>query len=127
MIRLPGAAVWTLATILAVTFIVAGIVKLEGPSAMRWSERFVHWGYPAGAQYVVGALEILAGLGLLVPRSQQAASGILVGLMIGAMCTHLANAEFPRVIAPLVLGGLAFLVCWSRRPAPSGRDVVTRN
>lgn len=35
---------------------------------------------------------------------------MLVALMIGALGTHALNAEFRRLIPPLVLGGLAFLV-----------------
>ena len=84
---------------------------------MRWSERFAHWGYAAGVQYVVGVFEILGGLGVLIPKWRRAAGAILVGLMTGALCTHLLNAEFPRVIPPLVLGGAAFLVCSSRPSA----------
>src|SRR6266853_4942545 len=119
MIKLPGATVWTLAVVLAVVFVSVGILKLHGPSALRWSERFVHWGYPAGSRSVVGAFEILAGLGVLIPKGRRAAAGILVGLMIGALGTHLVHAEFLRLMAPLVLGGLAFLV-YSARPGIVG-------
>jgi len=41
---------------------------------------------------------------------------MLVALMIGALCTHAVHAEFPRLIPPFVLGGLAFLL-YSARPA----------
>jgi putative oxidoreductase len=110
MIRLPRAAVWAVAIFLAVAFVAFGISKLEGASAMRWTERFRHWGYPENAQYVVGVFEILGGLGVLIPRWRRTASLTLGALMIGALCTHVVNAEFPRVIPPLVLGGLAFLM-----------------
>ena len=46
MIRLPRVAVWAVAIFLAVAFVAFGISKLEGASAMRWTERFLHWGYP---------------------------------------------------------------------------------
>jgi putative oxidoreductase len=115
MIKLPRAAVWTLAIALAVVFVPVGFLKLHGPSAMRWGERLAHWGYPAGSQYVIGALEILAGLGVLVPKWRRGAAGILAGLMIGALCTHLVHAEFQRLIAPIALGGSAFLVYSSRQ------------
>ena len=115
MITLPRAVVWACAIFVAVAFVFAGFLKLQGPSAIQWSERFVHWGYPANAQYVIGMLEILAGLGVLIPRWRRAAAAILVAVMIGALGTHAVNAEFPRLIPPLVLGGLAFLV-YSARP-----------
>lgn len=118
MIRLPRAAVWACAILLAVAFVFVGISKLEGPSAVRWAERFAHWGYPANAQYVIGVIEILGGLGALIPRWRRAAAAILVALMIGALYTHVVQAEFPRLIPPFVLGGLAFLLCSSRLRAP---------
>ena len=120
VITLPRAVVWACAIFLAVAFVFAGFLKLEGPSAIRWSERFVHWGYPAHFHYVVGVLEILGGLGVLIPKWRRAAAATLVALMIGALGTHVVHAEFPRVVPPLVLGGLAFLM-YSARPRP-GRE-----
>jgi putative oxidoreductase len=126
VITLPRAVVWPCAIFVAVAFVVAGFLKLEGPSAMRWSERFVHWGYPANAHSLVGVLEILGGLGVLIPKWRRGAAATLVGLMLGALSTHALNAEFPRLIPPLVLGGLAFLVGWTRpvrrQPTP-GRGI----
>ena len=115
MVGLRRIAVWAGAIFLALVFVSVGISKLEGASAMRWTERFGHWGYPANAQYVVGVFEILGGIGVLIPRWRRAASLTLGALMLGALCTHVVNAEFPRVIPPLVLGGLAFLMYWSHR------------
>ena len=121
MVRLRGAAVWAGVIFLAVTFVAVGLSKFEGASAMRWSERFGQWSYPSNAAYVVGVLEILGGLGVLIPRWRRAASLTLGVLMVGALCTHLVHAEFLRVIPPLVLGGLAFLMYSShRRPAGEG-------
>ena len=127
MITLPRAAVWACAIFLAVAFVFAGISKLEGPSAIRWTERFVQWGYPANAQYVIGVLEILGGLGVLIPRWRRAAAAILVALMIGALGTHAVHAEFPRLIPPLVLGGLALLM-YSVAPSAQRRtDAASRD
>lgn len=117
MITLPRAAVWACAIFLAVTFVFVGILKLEGPSAIRWTERFVNWGYPAQTQYLIGVLEILGGLGVLMPKWRPAAAATLLALMIGALGTHAVHAEFPRLIPPLVLGGLALLL-HSARPRP---------
>ena len=114
MIRLPKAVVWGLAILLAVVFVRAGITKLGGPSASGWAGRLAHWGYPPYARYVIGALEILGGLGMLIPRCRRAAAAILVAVMIGALCTHAVYREYPRLIPPLVLGGFVFLLYWSR-------------
>ena len=111
VIRLPRAAVWACAIFLAVVFVAVGVSKLTGPSAVRWAERLTQWGYPANASYVVGVFEIVGGLGVLIPMWRRAAAAILVAVMIGALCTHAVHAEFPRLVPPLVLGGLAFLLC----------------
>jgi putative oxidoreductase len=117
MLGLRRIAVWAGAIVLAVAFVSVGVSKLGGASAMRWTERFEHWGYPANAQFVVGVLEILGGVGVLIPQWRRAASLTLGALMVGALCTHVVNGEFPRVIPPLVLGGLAFLMYWSHPSA----------
>jgi uncharacterized membrane protein YphA (DoxX/SURF4 family) len=117
MIRFRRLAVWTSAIVLAVVFVAAGVSKLNGASARRWAERFEGWGYPANAQYVVGLVEILGGIGLLVPWGRRAASMTLGAVMAGAVCTHAMHAEYPRIVPPVVLGSLAFLMYWlERRP-----------
>jgi uncharacterized membrane protein YphA (DoxX/SURF4 family) len=117
VIRLPRAALWACAIVLAVAFVLVGISKLEGPSALRWADRFANWGFPANTQYLIGMAEILGGIGVLIPRWRRVAAAMLVAIMIGALCTHVARAEFPRLIPPLVLGGLAFLLCSASLPS----------
>jgi len=119
--KLPRAVVWGGAILLAVAFVFVGFSKLADPSGTRWAERFAHWGYPANLRYVVGSLEILGGVGVLIPRWRRAAAATLVVLMMGALGTHAVNKEFPRLVPPLVLGGLALLTYRSRPPSrPSG-------
>jgi putative oxidoreductase len=126
VIRLHRAAVWACAIFLALVFVLVGMSKLEGASAARWTERLAQWGYPANVQYLIGALEIICGLGVLIPRWRRAAAAVLVGLMIGALCTHIVQGEFPRLIPPFVLGGLAFLLVFvgpsARRTDRKSRD-----
>jgi putative oxidoreductase len=110
MKKLPRTISSVLSIFLAVVFIAVGLSKLEGSSATRWTQRFLHWGYPAGSQYVVGAIETLGGIAIVIPRWRKAAAGILIVVMAGALYTHARNGEFPRVIPPLVLGSLAFVV-----------------
>ncbi len=113
MIKLRRALGWACAILLAAAFVGIGLSKLGGPSALRWATRFEHWGYPASARYLVGALEILGGAGLLIPKWRRAAGAILVTLMIGAAGTHAVHGEFPRLIPPLVLGAIALLVSFT--------------
>jgi len=116
------AAVWTVTILLATIFVLVGLSKLAGPSALRWGERFAHWGYPVASQYVIGALEILAGVGLLIPKLRRSAASTLIAMMIGAMCTHLVNAEYPRLIPPLVFAALALVLMFDR-PRTKSRAV----
>jgi putative oxidoreductase len=119
VIKLPKVAVWALAILLAVVFVRTGISKLGGPSAVGWAGRLAEWGYPRYARYVIGALEILGGLGVLIPRCRRVAAAILIVVMIGALGTHAVHGELPRLIPPVVLGGLAFLL-YSSRLRPRG-------
>ena len=114
MFKVPRPALWALVIFLAIVFVLTGSSKLAGPSAMRWDARFVLWGYPAGVAGLIGAIEILSGIGLLVPKTRRPAAVMIIALMIGALATHLVHAEFVRVIPPLVFGGLAFLVTTGR-------------
>ncbi len=113
MRKLSPTVNWSISIILALLFVAAGFSKLWGPSATRWGARFLNWGYPVGSQYVVGAVEIISALALLLPRSRKPAAGSLTLVMAGALCTHLIHGELPRVIAPLILGALAFLLFFS--------------
>lgn len=115
MMTLSRAAAWAAAIFLAVAFVLVGLSKVRGPSALRWGERFANWGYPAGAERVVGVLEMLAGVAVLIPRVRRAAAATLVAIMIGAVCTHLVHAEVLRLIPPLVLGAVALLVYQERK------------
>src|SRR5262245_39960316 len=98
MASLRRAALWACVIVLAAAFIAVGASKLTGPSAARWNERFLRWGFPAGAPLVVGVLEVLCGLGLLIARSRRAAAATLAVLMIGALSTHLVHGEPARVV-----------------------------
>jgi putative oxidoreductase len=110
MVNRARVLVWGCAFVLALVFVFAGVSKLEGASAIRCTARFAGWGYPAGMAAVVGVLEILGGLGVLVPKVRRPAAWLLIALMLGAAGTHALNAEFARVLPPLVLGGLALLL-----------------
>jgi len=122
MHKFSRAVIWTVTILLATVFVLVGLSKLAGPSALRWGERLAHWGYPVASQYVIGALEILAGVGLLIPKVRRSAAATLIGLMIGAMCTHFFNAEYPRLIPPLVLAALALVLLFDR-PRTKSRAV----
>lgn len=113
---LRTAAIWTLAVVIGLLFVLVGWAKLAGPSGIGWAVRLSNWGYPAASRYVLGGIEILAGLGLLVPSLRRSAVVTLMVVMAGALVTHLIHGEFVRLLPPLILGGLLYgLYSWQPR------------
>ncbi len=113
---------WIIAGVLAVAFAGAGLMKLTQPkeklaaSGMGWTEQF-----SPGAIKAIGALEVLAAIGLILPAVLDivpvlvplAALGLVL-MMIGAAITHARRKENPMIGANLVLLILAAVVAWGR-------------
>lgn len=120
---------WIIAGVLAVLFLAAGMMKLTQPkeklatSGLAWTEDF-----SSGMVKTIGALEVLAAIGLIVPPlvgvapvlAPLAALG-LVALMIGAIITHARRHESSAIVINVVLLALAAVVAWGRLgPYPFG-------
>ena len=113
---------WIAAAVLAAAFLAAGAMKLTQPkvklaqSGMGWTEDF-----SPGAIKAIGALEVLAAIGLIVPAALDivpdlvpvAAVGLVV-LMLGAAVTHLRRKESQMVAVNVVLLAVAAFVAWGR-------------
>ena len=103
-------ATTVLAGVLVVAFGVLGSAKLAAVPAMR--ARAEHVGYGVDVYRRIGALEILAVLGILVGAAVPvigalAATGLVL-LLGGAVIVHLRNRDGFRELAPaLVLGAVA--------------------
>jgi uncharacterized membrane protein YphA (DoxX/SURF4 family) len=104
---------WILAALLAAAFLAAGSMKLAQPKQklaaspnMAWTEDF-----SPGMIKTIGALEVLAAIGLLlVPL---AATGLML-LMVGAAITHARRRESRAIVPNLVLLVLAVVIAWGR-------------
>jgi uncharacterized membrane protein YphA (DoxX/SURF4 family) len=123
-------ALWIIAALLAVAFLASGAMKLIQPreklaaSGMGFAEDF-----GAGAVNAIGALEILAAVGLLLPAALDIAPVLvplaavgLVLLMVGAIITHVRRHEAQAIVMNLALLALAGLVAWGRfgrSPSPA--------
>lgn len=113
---------WIVTALLAAVFLVAGAMKMIQPK-QALADRGLVWveSFPAPAVKAIGALEVLAAIGLVVPPlvgvaavlSPAAAAGIIL-LMIGAAITHQRRHEvqFMGVNALLVL--VAAFIVWGR-------------
>ncbi len=117
-------ALWILQILLAVLFLFAGGVKLVIPLAQltkgmppQISGNFLR---------LVAVLEVLGGLGLILPRllriqvwlTPVAAVG-LIGIMMGATAVTLATATAAQALLPLIVGIVLIFVAYGRwRLAP---------
>jgi uncharacterized membrane protein len=103
---------WTLQGLLGAFFIVASAApKLVGAEAAAVGFDLIGWG--DWFMYLIGALELLGGVGLLIPRVSGLAAIGLGLLMIGAAIFNAALLDFP-VITPLILLAFVAFVAWGR-------------
>ena len=117
-----GIVLWIIASVLAVAFFGAGLMKLAQPkeklaaSGMAWTEDF-----SGGVVKLIGGLEVLAALGLILPAVfgiapvlvPLAALGLVL-IMIGAAITHARRGETQMIIANAALLVLAAVIVWGR-------------
>ena len=94
MHKLGRVALWVCQAALALMFLAAGGAKFGSP---MWPRMFERWGYPDHFYLIVGAVEVAAGLALLVPRLASPASLVLIVIMIGAGATHAMHGEQQRL------------------------------
>ena len=140
MKRKLNLALWIVAGILAVVFLVASSTKLfvpkeklagMGGAASKWVNDF-----SPGALKAIGVLEILAAAGLILPVAvgiapvlvPLAASGAVL-LFAAAAIMRLRRGERATVIGDLVYLAMAAFVAWGRfgpgsftRADPAGRE-----
>jgi hypothetical protein len=118
-------ALWIVAGVLAVAYVVGGVGKLivpkekiaAGGSTGRWVEDF-----SPGAVKAIGGLEVLAALGLVLPAALNiapvlvplAALGLVI-IMTGACITRIRRREFTiMVMLDLPYLAAAAFVAWGR-------------
>lgn len=111
MRRLGRLALWLCQAALALMFLFAGGAKFASPA---WPRMFARWGYPDHFYIVIGAVEVAAGLALLVPRAAAPAALVLIVIMIGAGLTHIVHAELQRLPQIIVMSLLLVIVAYGR-------------
>jgi putative oxidoreductase len=124
--RVAHRALWVLQILMGVFFIVASAApKFWGdPYAVQI---FTEIGAGQWFRYVVGAIELAGGIGLMVPRLAGPAAVGLMGLMIGAAYTQAVVLGAPAmVVTPIIIFVLAAVIAWGRRESIAawipGRD-----
>lgn len=117
-------ALWIVAGLLAAAYLAAGIGKLIIPkdriaafgASARWVDDF-----SASTVKVIGALEVLAAIGLVLPAVLDVAPILvplaalgLVLLMTGAAITRIRRGEFKLMAVDLIYLALAAFAAWGR-------------
>lgn len=114
-------ALWIAQGLLAVMFIMAGIMKATQPiEALAESLPWVT-STPLGLVRFIGISELLGGLGLLIPSifrfkpffTVWAALGLAL-IMVLAAGFHASRGEFPNIGMNVVLIGIALFIVWGR-------------
>jgi uncharacterized membrane protein YphA (DoxX/SURF4 family) len=111
---------WVLQIVLGVYFVVTGFVHFIVPPGLPGP---MSWMYelPQALHWLSGTVEILAGLGLILPgllrvqtRLVPLAALGLVLTMFGAAAWHLPRGEVPNIVMNLVLAAVAGFVAYGR-------------
>ena len=115
-------ALWIAQGLLAVMFIMAGLMKATQPvealtEALPWVANT-----PLALVKFIGVSELLGGLGLLIPSifrwkpnlTVLAALGLAL-VMVLAAGFHASRGEFSAIGMNVILLGLALFIAWGRR------------
>lgn len=116
-------ALWIVAGLLAAVYTVAGISKLIVPRERLATAPGGGWveDFSTGTVKALGALEVLAAVGLILPAVlgiapvvvPLAAAGLMV-IMGGAVVTRLRRHETTPMVVDVVYLALAGFVAWGR-------------
>jgi uncharacterized membrane protein YphA (DoxX/SURF4 family) len=108
---------WVIQALLALIFLFAGGAKLAMPAAQLTAQTPL----PATFLRFIAVMEILGGLGLVLPGILRIRVGLtplaaagLVMIMIGAVVVTIQTMGFATAALPFVTGLLALFVAWGR-------------
>jgi hypothetical protein len=116
-------SLWIVAGLLAVVYLLSGAGKLVVPKEKLATAPGAGWveDFSAGSVKAIGALEVLAAVGLVLPAATGiapvlvplAAAGLVL-IMVGAVITRLRRHEPKAMVADLAYLVLAGFVAWGR-------------
>ncbi|MDL4821759.1 DoxX family protein [Actinomadura opuntiae] len=78
-------------------------------------ETFTRIGWGQWFRYVTGAVEAAGAIGLVVPRLAGFAATALIGLLAGAVATHLLVLDAAWALFPAALAAVCAVIAWDRR------------
>ncbi|MCW6003437.1 DoxX family protein [Micromonospora sp. CPCC 205371] len=112
---------WIVQAVLAALFVMAGVMKSTQPKEKLQPRLPYVEDLSAGTVKFIGVVELLGGLGLILPAATGiapiltpiAATGLAL-VMVGAAATHIRRREPSGVAFNAVIFALAVLVAWGR-------------
>ena len=110
--KIINVGLWILQIGAAGMFLMVGFFKLSGDP--RMVALFDAIGLGQWFRYVTGSLEVLGALLLLIPRLSGLGALLLMGVMLGAVPTHLfvvGGSPLQAIILLIITG----VVAWGRR------------
>ncbi|WP_197219870.1 MULTISPECIES: DoxX family protein [Bacteria] len=121
-------ALWVVAAVFAIGFVAGGIVKLVAPYEKYGAKLGWPLDFTPGNVKFMGVVEILGGLGLILPALlniapvlvPMAASGMAL-YMAGAVTERIRRAEHKELLGDLVFLAAMLFIAWGRfGPFPLG-------
>lgn len=109
--KIMNVVLWILQIGAAGMFLMVGFFKLSGDP--RMVGLFNAIGFGQWFRYVTGSLEILGAVLLLVPRLSGLGALLPVGVMLGAVTTHIIIGGSP--LGAIILLIVTGVVAWGRR------------
>lgn len=104
-------AVKVASIILALLFLLNGGMKVAGMMV----DQFAIWGYPAWFQYLIGVVEVLAGVGFLRGQTRSLAAVVVIPIMAAAIFTLVRAGTAAQAVVPAVALLLALFVAKKSR------------
>lgn len=114
-------ALWIVAGVFGVAYVAGGIIKLTMPyekyaAKLHWPEDFT----PGNVRFM-GAVEVLGGIGLVLPALVDvapilvpiAASGMAL-YMAGAITERLRRSEYKELLGDLLFLAAMIFIAWGR-------------
>jgi uncharacterized membrane protein YphA (DoxX/SURF4 family) len=120
MARVTTVLLWVVQIFLAIVMVGPGLQKFTSPT---WERMFRTWGFPDHFYLVIGAIEVVAGACLLIPRLAAYGAAVLVPVMIGAGFTQLLRGGRSGV-GEFVFAALLALIAWARWRDARRRPIV---
>jgi len=107
-------ASWILSAILAVVFLAQAVMKFMG---MEFVQEMLNEGLnvPLWAIPVIGVFELVGAVLVLIPKTRVYGAALLILVMVGAIGTHMMNADWAGLLMPMMLGVMAGIVVYLHR------------